>query len=456
MNTQVEEKIYTIAQLMAFGDLSEKVFEVVDKEVVPVTVRGFGNISFPKRLKDKRFSINNVKFVNGLTQVCSVQVNTEEDGRYTHYVLPSVRVKEIVERTEQVENLLLANKLAVEASKIYEVLNKEHIGADPEIFAENKDGGVIPAFHYLKSSAQDTETYWDGYQGEFTVVPSHCIAYVVDSIQERLNKLTTLLHEHDPEAHLSLVNTFTIPEEMLLKDDKKYVSFGCTPSKSVYGEKFPNINSREVPFRSAGGHLHFTVKEERKANIPEAIKWLDKVLGVIAVSMFEYYDDPRRRTLYGKAGEYRLPIYGFEYRVLSNAWLCHPAVAHFIYDMARRAAGFGLYGKPFALWDITEDEARQCINTCDVGMARKLLERNSFGLKVLLKSYYSCSEATLDKWKSMVMTGVHNYLSNPDRLSVAWRLKGNDGYRGWMRHSEANLACMANCDDVLLRTNKLD
>jgi hypothetical protein len=152
------------------------------------------------------------------------------------------------------------------------------------------------------------------------------------------------------------------------------------------------------------------------------VKRLDAVLGVVSVGLFQKYDDPRRRHLYGKAGEYRLTKYGIEYRVLSNAWLVHPALHMFVYEMARRVLGTvneRVSDEEFAAWwDITEDEARTCINRCDARLARTLLERNAGQLLHLLTLMPSADSA--EEWVRLIYDGVHTGLRTPDKLSSAW------------------------------------
>lgn len=308
--------------------------------------------------------------------------------------------------------------------------NKHHqnVGSDPEIFAVDKNGSIVPAFEFLRSKRENPTTYWDGYQAEMAPMNASCLNIHIGYIRYALSSMLAQLKAANKDYKLTLKNTFVIPEERLKKDDPKFVKFGCNPSENAYGEPPMDVEGKEVNYRSAGGHLHFSC---RKDYAPAYVKELDRVLGVISVAMFQYYDSPRRRELYGRAGEYRTPPHGMEYRVLSNAWLCHSAVAHFMYEISRVIIGqVGGYSETkntgkYEEWDVTEDEARACINNCDVELALKLLDRNSEALLNLIKALPGVSFRTnvpglAETWRDVILQGVHKFLKNPDELSSDW------------------------------------
>lgn len=307
------------------------------------------------------------------------------------------------------------------ASLILRSKQHELVGMDPEVFAFKKDGTLLPAFEFLGSKKDSPVAYWDGYQAEFTTRPEYCL----DSQRFRMSEALGIIYSKLPSgAYLSLQNVVDIPHERLMNDDPKYVAFGCTPSLNAYGEECPaaKVDSSTIGFRSAGGHLHFSVGSGRlsEARAAEFVKRLDAILGVISVAMFQYYDTPRRRMYYGRAGEYRLTTYGFEYRVLSNAWLCHGVAYNLVYEIARRVNGMVLKSLRFD-WDASEDEVRECINRCDAKLANAILERNDRLFSVLLRSLPNMngSNPLSPTWvrnlKKLIKEGIHTRLKNPDR-----------------------------------------
>lgn len=325
---------------------------------------------------------------------------------------------------------------------------RDVVGADPEIFVVDDNGQLLPSFKFLPAKSPEHVAYWDGFQAEFSVRPTTCQSYTIDYVR------TGMLAVHNAAkksgGKLTLKNVIDVPPELMSQTPPEFVQFGCTPSFNAYTNEvtLPDVDGYEVPFRMAGGHLHFSYQpyQRKLLSIEEAVKNLDKTIGVIAVSMFQAYDDPRRRTLYGKAGEFRKPKYGFEYRVLSNAWLCHPAIAHLIYDLARNSM------RGIKEWDITEEEARTCIDTCDVALANKLLNRNIEGLKTLLatSAVDLCSDELQKPWLDIIFNGVHKYLRSPFEPSRLWCLDDDN----WLRHSDG-FGCNVRSATTRLITDKL-
>lgn len=322
-----------------------------------------------------------------------------------------------------------------------------YIGADPEIFIEDKEGQIIPAFKFLPSKAEATKIveaaggknrfhqpiYWDGYQAEFEVQTDRCLAWVCDSIQAQLKTLQHKANEFKAGAKLSSKTMINVSLEELSKVNPEHVAFGCMPSYNIYNLKGAGLPGEQVPFRSAGGHIHFGLGEELHENpkrIARIVKALDAILAVACVSMFETFDKFERRTMYGMAGEYRLPEHGLEYRVLSNAWLCHPLITNMVIDLSRKALMFGHLGL-LPKWKSSEKETIETIQNCDVTQARKILERNKdLFLKIVEASYRgACSKEKSNMVYDTFFKGIESIVANPHDIVNNWRLN-----TGWKEH----------------------
>ncbi len=313
------------------------------------------------------------------------------------------------------------------------------IGSDPEIFVEDKDGKCIPAFYFLGSKenpdrtsnlaefgdAGDKTMYWDGYQAEFTTLPSTCMEIHTNSLSAGLRGIYDASRKYDPNAKLSMRNVMDIPFEDLQSAEEQHVAFGCMPSYNVYGLTVRMPPAREAPFRSSGGHIHFGCGKTTEKKAAPIVKSLDAILGVACVSLFASVDDPKRRILYGLPGEYRLPPHGIEYRPLSSAWLCHPFVANLVFDLARKAFAFGENGL-LDEWKGSEEETINTIIRCDVDKAREIMERNQGIMLQLLKSAYPTMESAChDKLFSIIMNGFESAVADPNDLETNWSLGGN-------------------------------
>jgi hypothetical protein len=320
-------------------------------------------------------------------------------------------------------------------------------GSDPELWVLDGKGKVMPAFGFLQSKKVTTHetAYWDGVQAEFRVTPGSCLDGFVTSVRNGFSNALYHARKIDPKARISLMSVVDISREDMdsWKDDQ--VAFGCSPSLNAYDDFAQMIaeDPRGILWRPAGGHMHFGMEQLKNKQVaPEIVKVLDKVAGTVAVSMFAKYDDPRRRMLYGKAGEYRLPKHGLEYRVLSPMWLCAPGVAQLQFEIARMAISLGLRGLG-ELWDATEEETRATINDTNPDAARVILKRNEGVLKAVLMACYgrypAFDKPNLKVALHAIMNGVET-VCDPMEIEQNWALGYmNEGmrYARWSGLAEA-------------------
>jgi len=268
------------------------------------------------------------------------------------------------------------------------------IGSDPEFFLE-EGGTIIPAWTVLPSKEAPIElsatlrdgsltpamlhssAYWDGLQAEARFKDTAmCLDVVVYGIEQALLGTLREVRKLRPQARLSSRSVIEVPTEQLIKYPQEYVQFGCKPSLNAYGHEWePVIDPYSINMRPAGGHIHFGHKGITDSNAADIVKAVDAILGIMSVGMFQHVDNPKRRTLYGKAGEYRKTSYGLEYRVLSNQWCLNSTVGYLTLDLARASLYMYLQGY-FDSWLTTDMEVEETINTANVSMAHSILGRN--------------------------------------------------------------------------------
>lgn len=354
-------------------------------------------------------------------------------GFYSLYLDNTIDV-EMIESTEVLEALKRREFENLRDGLVY----RGTIGCDPEIFVEDKDGVVIPAFEFLGSkekpdsitcptmSQDPRQLYWDGYQAEFNTNSYDCLGYHGNSIHAGLQALYDKMIAHNKEAKLSDKTTMPISFERLATDKPEHVEFGCMPSYNVYKMEGIKDNGRNVGFRSAGGHLHFGINNRISAGefthetIIPLVKALDAILGVACVSMFASQDTPLRRCMYGLAGEYRLPPHGLEYRTLSNAWLFSPLATNIVFELGRKALMFGHKGF-MDKWVHNEEETIRIINTCDVEAARKVLITNrELLIRIIDSRFYSIPKAEFVY--GIIINGIESVVSEPGNVTKNWML----------------------------------
>ncbi len=315
-------------------------------------------------------------------------------------------------------------------------------GCDPEFFAVDSNGEIIPAFKYLPPKKGPTGApyylYADGFAGEITPAGGGCLQGLEQRIASLLISANAALHKFDPKARLTLQNTVSIHPSLMEDASDEDVALGCMPSQNAYDA--PPItfeHPRLQLLRSAGGHIHFAIQGD-KQNIARAIRGLDAIVGVACVSLFAKFDTSERRRFYGRAGEYRTPSYGLEYRVLSNAWLAHPKIYHLVFSLARCVTNIGLAGL-VDLWEATQDEVRQTIDTHDVSMAHKILFRNERIFHTILRrTWQGYPSRAIHASMAVFYDGLQSVVEEPDNLERNWQLKQAEAapYTSWGTYAD--------------------
>lgn len=325
-------------------------------------------------------------------------------------------------------------------------------GWDPEIFVVDGDNELIPAFNFLPDKKDPfmiaqpkrvkgsdklvgSYAYWDGFQAEFSTIPDQCHGWGFDALRTGLDTILKKAKKHNPKARLTTQNVFELDVNFLATAQPEHVALGCDPSFNAYGtDPFMIENPFQLPYRMAGGHIHLGLnggapKYEQACSYA---KYLDFLVGIPSVGMFAEIDTPIRRQFYGRAGEFRLPNHGIEYRTLSSAWLGHPAVGHLLMDYARRAIGVRI-AERFKLSDIglNDEYVRDVINNTDVAAARKIYRDNQIIWDCVASDMYSL-ENSIKAAHRIVLEGVESAFPTFRDVKRNWCL---DGVSHWATHS---------------------
>jgi len=368
------------------------------------------------------------------------------------YEIPSAA--EIEEWNEQYEKNLKTNiKGSITRG------NGLNVGSDPEIFIVDDHDVVIPAFDFLPSQVEansrnnPSKPYWDGFQAEFNLNPTSCHAAIVDYYQNGLTAVLQAALRHNKTARLTYKSVLEVPYGIMKKASNKHAGLGCSPSLNAYGVEPLNIEEpRDLPLRFAGCHIHYGfVNPNDKEKFPLYVKTMDKIGGPIMTSMLEGLEDPRRRQFYGKAGEYRTPLHGLEYRVPSSTVLVHPVVTHLVLDLVRYGMNFAISGHP-NLWKMpnSDERAQHILNDYDIEEARRNLRLNEHFLDQMIEVVYSVKADTVDQFqelpkkkfdkiKAIIMEGARNHL--PVDMEKNWRIRRDPtkplDEAAWIGHSDS-------------------
>lgn len=315
-------------------------------------------------------------------------------------------------------------------------------GADPEIFAVNKYGTIIPAFTFLPAKPKDSiakgQCFWDGFQAEFTPSQGSCLAFFTDGVQKGLKTVLDGARKVVPGARLTWKCVLDITDDQMRKATPEQADLGCAPSLNAYTgvEPVSVDDPTTLYFRFAGCHVHMGIGRKTKEEGARIVKTIDAIWGPISISLFRGMEDPRRRAFYGRAGEFRLPKYGIEYRTPSSAMLSHPAVFHLCFEFIRAATQIALMHCG-AIWKAREQDIVTCINYHDIGKADMILKQNSSVIKGIVQRRFGSERTTERAWK-LIKDGALSYFGC-ESMEKDWYLS-----RGWTSHSDNKNCCVAN------------
>jgi hypothetical protein len=194
----------------------------------------------------------------------------------------------------------------------------------------------------------------------------------------------------DKELSINFSPTVKVTKAELASLDEKSRIFGCAPSHNINPKSRNAVKIRDPKkymYRSAGGHIHIgrvnggiygpsLTPLDAVFRVPDRlIAIMDIIVGNTCVLIDTDPSNKERRKVYGKAGEYRLPDHGIEYRTLSNFWLRSYPLMSFVMSLSRYAVSImasTMPGRDFEtelLTSIKMSKIHQAINNNDTELA---------------------------------------------------------------------------------------
>jgi len=330
------------------------------------------------------------------------------------------------------------------------------LGTDPEIFIRRngkiigsekimpKDGIIYRhGVTYLDAGPHENNVVKDGVQVELHPTQSKCREILANNIRQCLVLLSYNMKKFpDTEIDFSPLVEVSRDEMDSLSSDSKQL--GCMPSFNIYGEPRQQRNGEEYLFRSAGGHIHLGDDSTKKlndllTNDKELVPLLDVIVGNTCVLIDRDAGNVERRKVYGRAGEYRLPKYGIEYRVLSNFWLRSYPMMSLVMGLARFAVNVLNSGKKNTkaiMSKVNIEDIRKAINENDFELAYKNFSKIKKVITEMVDEEKSFSQynfplksSNLKSFEHFIKMGMDNYFPEKDILG-GWINNGNSG-NGW-------------------------
>lgn len=255
-------------------------------------------------------------------------------------------------------------------------LGKVTIGADPELFIINEKTkkvvssvGKIPGEKGNPYVADDMPTGFgletDNILAEFNIPPVSDEGSFINNIEYMKQYIDKFVKNINPNYGILCAASKTVDKSQLQSPQAQL--FGCDVDYNAYTESpNPKPEGSKTNLRSAGFHIHVGYDNPNIDSSLLIVKYLDMYLGVPSVI---YDKDKRRRSLYGKAGCFRLTSYGVEYRVLSSAMMKDVKTLQFVWRQINKALAAASRGGRL----VDSGYAMKAINESDTELAQKII-----------------------------------------------------------------------------------
>lgn len=229
------------------------------------------------------------------------------------------------------------------------------IGADPELFAFNKEGELVSVHDILPGTKLNPlkvphgGIQVDGIAGEFNINPAKSRTEWMRNLKHVRSLMDRILRNNNPNLYFSPVPTVFLSQEYMDSLPIMAKMLGCEPDFNAYTQSVQPKPDAASLFRTGAGHLHIGwtsgIEEPTELKHFQLCCDLTKELDFVLYNASLRWDtDTKRRELYGKPGSFRPKSYGLEYRVLSNAWLGQFGSTMYVHDAAKATAGLFFRG----------------------------------------------------------------------------------------------------------------
>ena len=353
------------------------------------------------------------------------------------------------------------------ANKRLESIHNLWFGCDPELFLERK-GKIIGAEKVIPPNGLKASTYsdygtiagtnmhafvLDGVQVELNPTPHRCRANLGNEMRAAFQALKAHLEKTGNDVKPSFKAVILVPKVEFDSLSDKSKALGCEPSFNKYDKRATVSvkNPDTYRKRSAGGHIHLGL--DKNSNVykerERLVELMDTIVGNTCVMIDRDPSNVERRKHYGRAGEYRLPNHGLEYRTLSNFWLrSYPLMSmvmglskiavSVLNDTVKPKLGTNLHAMP---WN-AEGELLKCVDIKAVkeainGNDLKLAKKNFEGVQGFIKKHIRYGNGL----NSSNLTNFNHFISRiekkgieywfPDDPMEHWCNLGDGHGRGW-------------------------
>lgn len=255
------------------------------------------------------------------------------------------------------------------------------LGSDPELFVANEKGEIVTAEPYVKGTKSEPYRFDKDNQGFCTSLDNVMAEFTIPPVKDAKEMCTAIFHginfinEMLPKGFKTIAQASAVLDEKHLESDSAK-EFGCEPDYNVWERCInPKPQAVDTKLRTCGGHVHIGYANPNIEINEALVKACDIFLGLPSILLDL---DDRRREMYGKAGCFRMPAHGIEYRVLSNFWTKSEELITWVFNQTMLAVDF--VNGDGVIDEKDADLIQQAINTSDKKLAEKLIEKYQYQL----------------------------------------------------------------------------
>lgn len=230
--------------------------------------------------------------------------------------------------------------------------------------------------------------YSDNVLTEVAFPPATSVEGLIDEMREVFAKAQQKLGD---QFRLYPVAAYDYDRSEVIRGRKPW-QIGCNPSRNAYTGLPNEIKKFTSYMRTGSFHIHIghpDIDDDDKVRF--MVKLLDIFVGCASILFDKDPSSPKRRALYGRAGEYRQTPYGLEFRVLGNWALRSPVTTKLALDLAMYALTMRDMGMgDEILQAVGEGRPQKAINENNSSLAMEVLGVSGIGTSMMdriLKDY---------------------------------------------------------------------
>lgn len=278
-------------------------------------------------------------------------------------------------------------------------------GTDPEFMLTDPAKNSLSAIDYFpdkdhKISLGKHFVYYDNVMIECEIMPAKSRVEAIGNIRDCMNKLQEKISPNKIICRAA----DNYPPNLLKHPEARKIA--CHPEMCAYtlSEVYPPKQEfLKNNLRIAGGHIHLGSDLFKKDiyNYWHVTRLLDLFLSIPLQWISGDSTEATRKKLYGKAGRFRRPTYGIEYRTPSNNWLFMDLTVGLVYDICEFVLNLVESGRHLEIWQIDKEKIEDPKNWSNPMVYHKCL---LYDYKEVIKTINSCVSPKEASYYSVIET----------------------------------------------------